>query len=612
MIVGLNYSAMHDSSVCVLDDAGRVVHAVSEERFSRVKQDGRFPRGALSRIALDEVEAIGVPYSREEPPPVASAEVFRDVLLARSEPLATNPCPEQWLRNLESLGRPLLFFDHHEMHAYAAFVLSGLSEALCVTSDYGAYCCPVSTGVFHVSANRVQRLAAAGHHELEPLAAMYTDVTALLGFTPTKHEGKVTGLAAHGIPADEVRDALWKIHEDVRRDRYRLYDWVGVLDEDVPPFLEPNRHLVAEYRARLPYGDADLARAAQDLLEEKMGRVLEWVAETYGTDLPLLLSGGLFANVRLNLHAARIGFRSLFVCPPMGDEGLAVGAARAAYEQVVGPVAPGGGRPLSMALGPTPGPVERVLRDLGVRYRRESPSVVRDTVVATLAAGGTVALVRGAQEFGPRALGRRSILASAQDPEINDRLNQKLRRTEFMPFAPLLRDVRFDEVFDLSDVRGDVSPCLPFMTICLPVRREVAARIPAVVHVDGTARPQVVREEDDPELYALLAAYEETTGAPALINTSFNIHDEPLVSDTTDAVSAFLVAELDLLVVEDCLVPLEHNREAAALVRATERAALAVGKARHRALNESFGRQIVDGPGRFDPHFVALENGEAP
>jgi carbamoyltransferase len=255
-----------------------------------------------------------------------------------------------------------------------------------------------------------------------------------------------------------------------------------------------------------------------------------------------------------------------------------------------------------MALGPGPGSdVGAVLDELGVVFTRPSAPEARREIVEVLAAGGAVALVRGPQEFGPRALGRRSILAGPTDPEVNQRLNRKLRRTEFMPFAPLLRDVRLGDVFDLSQVASDVSACLPFMTLCLPVRPEAAAACPAVVHVDGTARPQVLFPEEDPELYRLLADFEEATGAPAVINTSFNIHDEPLVSSATDAVTAFLTAELDLLVIEDCLVRLAENRPAARLAQAVRPPTRTTAAARHAALNLSFGRQIVEGPARFSP-----------
>ncbi|MFG1995336.1 carbamoyltransferase C-terminal domain-containing protein [Actinoplanes sp. NPDC048988] len=607
MILGINYNGMHDSSVCLLDDDGTVVLAVDEERLSRVRQDGRFPYQALSLVDLTKVDAIGVPYLWQPPPLASSDDVFKELLLSGSR-ATPDPYPAGWHERLAALGPPLRFYDHHDMHAYTALASSGLPEALVLTSDYGAYACAVTTSVFHVRQGSIERLAAAAYGELEPLAAMYTDITVLLGFTPCRHEGKITGLAAHGKPSDACRRDVWRVHADIRADQHRLYDWVAFLDDDVPPFYEPNHHLVAAYRGQLPYSDADIARAAQDLLEEKVAAIIDWMADRFGVELPLLLSGGLFANVKANLLAARSRFPAVFVCPAMGDDGLSLGAAAAVHHERAGTrlkAAAGTaplkiGPPLSMTLGP-PATTDAAqdLTRFGLTFDRPGTSELIERVATTLAAGGTVAMVRGRQEFGPRALGHRSILADGSDRAILDTLNARLRRTEFMPFAPVLRDERLHDVFDLDDVNADVSGCLPFMTMCLPVRPPAAASIPAVVHVDGTARPQVLAAAEDPLLYRILQSYEGRTGRPALINTSFNVHDEPLVGSTADAVAAFFTARLDLLVIEDCLVEADANQQAAALVHAAARDGNRVARAQRAALNASFSRQMLDGPGRF-------------
>jgi len=288
----------------------------------------------------------------------------------------------------------------------------------------------------------------------------------------------------------------------------------------------------------------------------------------------------------------------------MGDEGLAVGAARAAFDLYGGPASsPGAARQLgrnTVALGPTPcESAAETLRIVGLVHRRLPESDTRRQLVLALASSQVVALARGRQEFGPRALGLRSVLAAADDLSLNTRLNAKLQRTEFMPFAPVVREERMAEVFDLASVPSDVTGCMCFMTICLPVRDWAAKACPVVVHVDGTARPQVVREQDDPFLHALLTDYERRTGLPLLVNTSFNLHDEPIVSTASDAIAAFLAAELDWLLLEDCLVALEENQQALHLARTTSRRNGCVQKARHAALNRSFGRQIFEGPGRF-------------
>ncbi|MFC7387111.1 carbamoyltransferase C-terminal domain-containing protein [Sphaerisporangium rhizosphaerae] len=605
MFLGINYNGMHDSSVCLVGPDGTIQYAVSEERFSRVKQDGRFPYRSLADIDLGQVQAIGVPYLDSPGKVVASDDVFRNVM-APGTGDGVGDFPVIWRERLAALGRPLEFFDHHEMHAYSAYVLSGHSEAIVLTSDNGAYTCPVTSAVFHVRPGAIERIAAAGFGELDTLASLYTDVTALLRFTPCKHEGKVTGLAARGTPRAECRRDLWRLHRQMRKPP-KAYGWIGIFEEDVPPFYEPNHHQIAQYRRQLPYDDADIARAAQDILEEKIVAIVRWIGQHCGKDLPLLLSGGVFANVKVNLEIARLGFRSIFVCPPMGDEGLAIGAARAAFDRhaVTAPVRRSAAARLrpardTVALGPRPcEDASSLLREAGLVHHRLTPLDAGRMLSNALVAGQVAAVVRGPQEFGPRALGLRSVLAGAADASLNDRLNAKLRRTEFMPFAPILRAERFADVFELDALPTDVEDCGRFMTICLPVRPWVAEKCPAVVHVDGTARPQVLRRQDDPFLYDVLAAYEERTGLPMVVNTSFNIHDEPMVSSAGDAVAAFLMAELDFLLVEDCVVRLAENPHARHLARLLRRQDGAVAKARHAALNRSFGRQIFEGPGRF-------------
>ena len=599
--LGLNYSGMHDSSVCLFTARGDLVYAVGEERFSRVKQDGRFPHAALSTIDLNGLAAVGVPYLAASPEPTTSDPVF-DTLLLAAPHRPVLAYPPVWHERLDSLALPVRHFDHHEMHAYTGYVLSGYDEALVLTGDYGAYTCPVTMGVFHVSRGKITKLGGASASDHEALAGMYTDVTALLGFTPCKHEGKITGLAARGRSDGRCRRDLWELHQRIRSAEHRLYDWVGFLDETVPPFYEPNAHLVAAYRAQLPYSDVDIARAAQDLLEDKLRGLAIWIGDTHGRTLPLVVSGGLFANVRANLELARLGFAKLFVTPPMGDDGLSVGAAAAACHASTSRTRPhvrpqACPTPASMALGPTPGDdLNSLLAELTITHSR--PADAADELAHRVAAGQVVAIVRGRQEFGPRALGQRSILCSAADPGINDRLNGKLRRTEFMPFAPVLRAERLADVFDLDGL-CDVDDCLAHMTMCLPVKDWVASVAPAVVHLDGTARPQVVTEAGDPFLYRMLAVHEQITGIPVMINTSFNLHDEPLVSNARDALAAFFLAELDVLFLEGAVIELAHNHHVSRHVELTRRSGHDVLKRRHLALNHSFGRQLITGPGRF-------------
>jgi carbamoyltransferase len=610
-VLGINYSGMHDSSICHMSACGEIHVAVSEERFSRVRHDGRFPSHALRTVDLNSVDIVAVPYLEraDETPP--SSPVFEH-LLPRATPGQALPYPSLWLERLTSLNRKIRFFDHHEMHAYTGYYFSPFAECLVLTADYGAYGCPTTMGIFHVERAQVDTLATATVADYEALAALYSDTTALLGFSPCKHEGKVTGLAAHGRSNRACREALWETHARIRCRTERLYDWIGFLDEDVPPIYQTNPHLVAEYRAQLPFSDADIARAAQDILEQKVLQVADWATSGPAGHLPLVVAGGVFANVKLNLELARMARGAFFVCPPMGDDGLSVGAAARVVDEQVHTRHPRRTEPCAATLGP---PVasdpSAELAALQVAHLTPGRERLVRSCAEGLAAGEVVALVVGRSEFGPRALGHRSILAAADDARINGRLNKALSRTEFMPFAPVLRRARFEEVFDMSSVTASVSSCLPYMTVCLPVSPWTRRVAPAVVHRDGTARPQVVSKEDG-LIYEILQAYEAYAGLPLLINTSFNIHDEPLVQNTQDAVRVFFATGLDRLIIENCEATRAANPQWSSAGRVFEDGRDRASKARATALGESFGRQIVQGPQRFSPlsdttHLLELE-----
>jgi carbamoyltransferase len=259
------------------------------------------------------------------------------------------------------------------------------------------------------------------------------------------------------------------------------------------------------------------------------------------------LAGGLFANVRINEEVLRIdGVDRVFVHPGMTDEGLFVGAAVAKDHEI----REAAGKPFeprhldSVYLGTdiSDGDAEAALRAAGLEFDR--PSDIPDHVAGLLEGGAVVARAAGRMEYGPRALGNRTIMYRPDDPSVNDWLNELLQRTEFMPFAPASR---FDEAERLYVDAGGGLDTARFMTItfhCTPLMKE---KCPGVVHIDDTARPQLVRREENPGYHDIIAAYEKRTGRPALINTSFNIHEEPIVRTADDAVRAFLASKLDYL-----------------------------------------------------------------
>jgi carbamoyltransferase len=269
----------------------------------------------------------------------------------------------------------------------------------------------------------------------------------------------------------------------------------------------------------------------------------------------ICLSGGLFANVRLNQKILSLGFKDVFVAPAMTDDGSALGAALAVVKG--NPAYSLSTRPKTVFLG-NGYTNKQILNEVEETKLRVSEVDFRDLefISDRLSQGEIFAIFSGRAEFGPRSLGNRSILASPIEKSINETLNLKLQRTEFMPFAPVIRDVDFCQYFE-----GPISSALPFMTITANVKKEFADLCPGVVHLDGTARPQVLSQANSPFLFNLITRFYEKTGVPALINTSFNIHEEPIVDSPSDAIRSFLISDIDWLLFENvCLVSNKDNR----------------------------------------------------
>jgi carbamoyltransferase len=255
----------------------------------------------------------------------------------------------------------------------------------------------------------------------------------------------------------------------------------------------------------------------------------------------LACAGGVFANVRLNGRLADLPVDDVWIFPHMGDGGLAAGAAL---------LAAGASDPFETAfLGPEPGDAEAAIRAAGLSASR--PADPAGAIADLLAAGGIVGRVDGRMALGPRALGDRSILAAAVDPGMTDRLNTRLRRSDFMPFAPI---VLADEADRYLEVPPALRRAAGFMTVAVRARRLLADVCPAAVHLDGTARPHIVDPVHHPGLHAILAAYRQRTGIGALINTSFNLHEEPIVCSAADALRCHVAAHLDATAVGPFLV----------------------------------------------------------
>lgn len=569
MSITLGLQTSHEASAVLFED-GRLVAAVSDERLSRIKNDG----GELSDLAIDEVLRIGG-RSRAEIESLAllytffpeeyfvretwAKELERRVhrfrhrangrrpnmvlnnfierLNARGKKFDAHFKRDAFLRG-EGFGRAqLAFYDHHDSHALPAAYYSGFDACAVITMDgSGDWGINHTSGVFEGGAYR--RLHVSDR-DGSSAGNFYSHVTRLLGFKAMRHEGKVVGLAAMGDPAP-LHAAFSRALRLAADGRTLDSEFVGT------PQAEARRHSFMKTSIQ-GHSRENVSAAAQRVLEEVgVDLVRRLLAETGMRKVAL--NGGVFANVKLNQRIAQLPeVDGVFVFPAMSDTGNAVGAVlldmvrrdpaqfaqtRHALEHVY--------------WGPQYGADE-----IAAELRAQSLEPARlgeDELVARAAdaihAGRVVGWFQGRMEFGPRALGNRSMLARPTESAINDWLNRRLERSEFMPFAPSVLEEHAAEVFiDVEKARHTAR----FMTITFDVRPEWRTRIPAVVHVDGTARPQLVNEASNPLYYRLIRAYHARSGIPLVLNTSFNVHEEPIVCAPREAIRAFAERRVDCL-----------------------------------------------------------------
>ncbi|MGH8137460.1 MAG: carbamoyltransferase family protein [Steroidobacteraceae bacterium] len=432
------------------------------------------------------------------------------------------------LREDFGITAPAEFVWHHYAHAAGAYYASGFADALVVTLDGSGD--GHSSHVYEARQGRLRLLHTVP--SFDGIGNYYGYITHLCGFKMGKHEGKVTGLAALGKP----------------RYRHALAQFIRYEDGSMRNVGKAfRRGALAKLRAALPATASreDLAASIQLLSEDLAARYVSyWLARTGLRNVAL--AGGVVANVKINqrIHEIR-GVEQVFVYPAMSDEGLAAGAALSVRpKQIVDTWSPGKRCFDHVYLGPehSTREMEAALRDAGVAFT--CPGNLEAQVAQSIAQGYVVARFAGRMEYGPRALGNRSILYRPDDRSVNDWLNRQLARTEFMPFAPSTLAEHADKCFE--GVRG-ARDTARFMTITFDCTREMRERAPGVVHVDGTARPQLVNPSDNPSYYRIIRDFMRRTGLPTIVNTSFNIHEEPIVCSPNDAVRAFLKGNLDLL-----------------------------------------------------------------
>jgi len=558
-VLGINYNGMHDSSIAIVTPDGRPVYAVSLERLTRVKQDGRPPHALLEKIPWDRIAKVAVSTNKTLNP-------YEDAESKINFARLPSPRPHGWKHEqafykfLNGLPCEKVFVGHQLSHASSAFWGSEFEEALCLTCDGGMYNDSWFGGVYRCNRNDgIISLDNFSVMNLAMITSLYTFVTALLGFTPNKHEGKITGLAAYGKPSNRCKILLEKWFGE---DYYKLEStlrWVFSYSSTTPPQFLPDSAAFQPFKNEIKdISKEELAASVQAFAEQYVLKILENIKNQGWVSEHICLAGGLFANVKINQCVAETGFKQLFVAPPMTDDGTALGAAW----HVLSNQPDFNPKPLhSMYLGPSYTKVEIQSLISEKKIQIQKPEDPTKEIASLLTEGSVVAIFQGATEFGPRALGNRSILASATDPEINRTLNERLNRTEFMPFAPISR---IEDAEQLYQNISRVQHAANFMTVTVDCTNKMKVTCPATIHVDGTARPQLISHKQNPLMHDILTQYHDICGIPALVNTSFNVHEEPIVSSPEDALRGFFLSGLDYLYLEQVgLISFKDNEATA-------------------------------------------------
>jgi carbamoyltransferase len=559
----------HDAAACLLVD-GAIIAAAQEERFTRIKNDSAFPLNA-SRFCLqyagmqaEELDAVVFyekpiikfdriveTYLAVAPRGFHSFHKFfplwmRDKLNIRKL-LATQLCQ---LGGTASLWREKLrFSEHHLSHAASAFYPSPFQSAAVITLDGAGEWCTGS--IWRGDGARLEQLTEM--HFPHSLGLLYSAFTQYLGFRVNEGEYKIMGLAAYGEPrfVELIKSRLVHLRDD------------GSFQLDMTYFDFTTGLAMTNQRFHALFGEAprlhgagisslhkDIACSIQQVAEEIILAIARHARALTGADA-LCMAGGVALNCSANgvLRKSEL-FREMWIQPAAGDAGGAIGAALA-YEHLSARQRTHRESSMQGALlGPafTTAQVVAALQEAGVPYQALTQEEMLARTAAALAAGKIVGWFQGRAEFGPRALGARSILASAASVEMRDAINSRVKRREsFRPFAPSVLAEKAGEWFAFSN-----SPYMLFT--CAPLTEAQSRRIPAAVHADGTSRVQTVAADTHPVFHALLQEYERITSVPVLLNTSFNVKDEPIVNTPEDAIRCMQSAGLDMLVMGNVIV----------------------------------------------------------
>lgn len=584
----------HESAACLIKD-GKVVAASAEERFTRVKHDNSYPKNAIDfclKEAGIKIEDLAFAVFYEKPflkfhrllMSALSTYPFSSRLFAKS--MASWMSEKLWVRSNLALKlrldrKKVLFVPHHLSHAAASFYPSGFKKAAILTFDGVGEWTTTTYGVGEGNKIILKKEIRFPHS----LGLLYSVFTAFLGFEVNDGEYKVMGMAPYGKPAflKQVKklieiydDGSYKLNMEYfsfHRSTDKSFNKKFVELFGVP--RDPKLHFFTKNTGFPSYfGDkpkdwvrlckqnqhyADIAASIQVLTEELLLLSAKKIHEETRLE-NLCIGGGVGLNSAANGLLLQKGpFKNIFIQPAAGDDGGAMGAAFYVYHNLLGQKRDYIQTNCYFGSQFKNSDVEKILKKRKLKFNKVlSEKKLIETITSYLIEGKVIAFFHGRAEWGPRALGSRSILASPLNPAMKDIINIKIKfREPYRPFAPVVLSEKAEEYFQLKGFK--YRPLTDFMLGVFPVRKDKIKHIPAVTHIDGSARIQTIKRSENKRYYDLIKSFGDKTGVYVLLNTSFNLKGEPVVNSPEDALKTFFASGIDLLVLENYIVSKEEN-----------------------------------------------------
>lgn len=599
IVLGINFG--HDSSACLIVN-GKITMAIEEEKMSRIKQDIGWPSFAIQRILLENN------LIKEEIDVIALEDVFptqlgRNEILyrfkknkiykyleycdrifqfifrnERIDATKNKILINNIIRNNGFSNSKIKYHDHHLAHAASAFYTAPFISDLTITSDGRGGMS--SFNFYNIDNNGLNLLHSNSYKE--SIGVFYSNVTEILGFRANRHEGKITGLAAYGgetklisdfkslfnitnsgikrYPTNNIED-LW--NNSNMKNSLKLFQKINLYTSSSKLSKEfgIRNLLLKEKMISMCEGHTkeDIAYACQKIAEDVTINEFLRICEKFNLlNINVSLAGGVFANVRLNqlIYETDV-VKNIFIHPAMNDSGIALGNAVLSDLKLSKKTSIENSYMIhDTLLGAN---YDKELLNFIENFNDSSISLVKmedpaKEIAKLLYENKIIGLWQNSMEWGPRALGSRSIILNTFNKEVNQTLNDRLNRTEFMPFAPVVLDYKSKEYFPKYDSNILAAK---YMTLTYDTKKEYHSILQATVHVDGTARPQVISRKESPFYYDILNNFYELSGCGALVNTSFNAHEEPILSSPETAINALLNKRVDFLVMENYLFELK-------------------------------------------------------